>query len=361
MTSDQGQPQMPLAIVAITPGGAALARRLGRALPKAVVHLPERFRRDDHLRYFAESLGELLPRLFAGGNSLACIMATGIVVRILAPHLQRKDLDPAVVVLDEAGHYAVSLLAGHLGGANELARELARLTGGHPVITTATDVNGLPAWDEVARREGLSIEPLKNIGRLNKLLLEGGRTVLVDRYGVVAGYFQGLPEVMIAGTFSEAMKAQASARVFVTNRYIPHLEGQDDLLVLRPRDLVVGIGCNRGTSLEEIEAAVFEELQKAFLSTKSIACLATVSAKADEAGLVGFAGKHRLPLEFHSTEDLNLMDAPSKPSPHALAAVGARGVCEPAALLSSGSRTLLVTKKRRGNVTVAVAEKANDQ
>jgi cobalt-precorrin 5A hydrolase len=351
--------QLPLAIVAITPGGAALARRLGRALPEVEVFLPERFRQDDGLRYFTRPLGQMLPQLFAQGRPLACIMATGIVVRVLAPNLRRKDLDPAVVVLDEAGRYAVSLLSGHLGGANELARGLARITGGHPVITTATDVNGLPAWDDVARREGLTIEPLKNVRFLNELLLEGEQIVLVDRNRMVAGYFEEVPGVIIAGTFSQAMKASARARVFVTNRYIPHLGSRDDLLVLRPRDLVVGIGCNRGTSLEEIEAAVFEELEKAFLSVQSIACLATVSAKSDEGGLVGFAGKHSLPLEFHSKEDLNLMDAPSIPSPHALAAVGARGVCEPAALLSSGSRTLLVTKKKRGSVTVAVAEKMN--
>ncbi len=355
MTNNNGH---PLTIVAITPGGASLARRLARGLPEAEVFLPQRFRRNDGLRYFAEPLGELLPRLFTEGRALACIMATGIVVRVLGPHLQGKDLDPAVVVLDEAGHYAVSLLAGHLGGANELARKLARFTGGRPVITTATDVNGLPAWDDVARREGLSVEPLENIRRLNNLLLQGGRILLVDRQKRVARYFEEVPGVSTAPNFAEAMRSEAEARVFVTHRYIPHLEGRDDLLALRPRDLVVGVGCNRGTPLEEIEAAVIDELQKAFLSPKSIACLATISQKADEEGLVGFAGKYRLSLEFHTAEALNRLEPPSGVSPHALSAVGARGVCEPAALLSSGAASLLVTKKRRGNVTVAVAEKA---
>jgi cobalt-precorrin 5A hydrolase len=360
-TNNQGQQPVPLAIVAITPGGASLARSIGRALPEAEVFLPERFRRNDGLQYFAEPLGELLPKLFAEGKALACIMATGIVVRVLAPHLQGKEVDPAVVVLDEAGHYAVSLLAGHLGGANDLARKLARLTGGYPVITTATDVNGLPAWDDVAKREGLSVEPLGNIRHLNTLLLQGGRILLVDRQRRVARYFEEVPGVFIAPNFAEAMRSPAEARVFVTHRHIPQLEERDDLLVLRPRDLVVGVGCNRGTPMEEIEATVFDELQRAFLSNKSIACLATISEKADEEGLVGFAGKYGLPLELHKAEALNRLEPPSGTSPHALSAVGARGVCEPAALLSSGAASLLVRKKRRGNVTVAVAEKAGKE
>lgn len=349
-----------LAIVAVTPGGAELARRLASEFPEASVFLPEKFRRDDPCRYFTAPLAELLPELFAETEGLVCIMATGIVVRILAPHLRGKEVDPAVVVLDEAGRFSVSLLSGHLGGANALARDLARLTGGEAVITTATDVNGLPAWDEAAREEGLRVEPLENIRTLNALLLRGEKIVLVDRRGRIARRFAGVPAVEPAENFTEALKSGAAGRVFVTNRYIPRLEEQKNLLVLRPRDLVVGIGCNRGTSAEEIGTTVAAELKHAFLALASVACVATIADKRDEAGLTRFARQHNLPVEYHDAEALNRVAAPSEPSPHALRAVGARGVCEPAALLSAGDGRLLVRKKKVGNVTVAVAEKAGE-
>ena len=349
---------MTLSIIAITPGGAALARRLGRALPEATVHLPERLRADDAGRYFSEPLAELLPRLFGRGDALVCIMAAGIVARLLAPHLRGKAVDPAVVVMDETGEFAVSLFSGHLGGANELARRLAAISGGRAVITTATDVNGLPAWDDVARQAGMAVEPIKNIKHLNSLLLYREKIALVDRRGRIARYFSGVPGVFTAGNFSAALQSPAAGMVFVTHRLIPDLDRRANLLLLRPRDLVVGIGCNRGTSAEEIEVVVGQELKRAFLSLASVARLATISDKADEAGLLEFARRHDLPVEFHTAAELNQVSVPSPASPHALAAVGARGVCEPAAILSAGGGPLLVAKQKRGNVALAIAENA---
>ena len=350
---------MKLAIVAITEGGAELARRIGREAGSGEVWLPDRLRAEDGCRYFAEPLATLLPRLFAAVDGLVCIMATGIVVRTLAPHLKGKAVDAAVVVLDEAGRFAISFLSGHLGGANELAGELAELIGGTAVITTATDVNGLPAWDDVARRLGYGVEPLARVKTLNGLLLRGERIALVDRDGRVAAAFAAHPQVERFGTFAVALQAPASGTVFVSNRYLPNLGRQPGLLVLRPKNLVVGLGCNRGTGAEEIEGAVREVLQQAFLAFDSLEMLASITAKSDEAGLLAFAERHRLRLEFHPASALNGVAVPSPPSAHALAAVGASGVCEPAALLSAGGGSLLVRKKKLGNVTVAVAEKNN--
>ena len=347
---------MKLAIVAITAGGAELARRLGREAGEEQVWLPQRLRAEDGCRYFAEPVTDLLPRLFTEVDGLVCIMATGIVVRTLAPHLRGKAVDPAVVVLDEAGEFAISLLSGHLGGANDLARELAELTAGRAVITTATDVNGLPAWDEVARRLGYGVEPLAHLKTLNRLLLEGKPIHLVDRAGKVSGAFAGVPAVRLCATFGEALQPGAAGAVFVSNRHLPQLAGEPNLLALRPKNLMVGIGCNRGTAADEIETAVRQALQRAFLAFGSIGQVASIDAKADEPGLLEFANRHGLPLQFHPAAALNDILVPSPPSVHALAAVGASGVCEPAALLSAVGGSLLVRKQKVGNVTVAVAE-----
>lgn len=350
---------MKLAILAITRNGARLGACLQAACPGAQLFVLKRFAGEAGIAAtpFTGELKELVARLWGEYQGFAFIMATGIVVRTVAPHLAGKGRDPAVVVLDEAGRFAVSLLAGHLGGANRLAVELAAAVGGTPVITTATDVNGLTAWDEAARQAGLRLEPLAHVKHLNSLLLEGGRIALVDRRGRVAPFFANTPGIEAHATFAAALQSGATGLVFVTHRLLPDLDRRPHLLALRPPDLTVGIGCNRGTSADEIEAAVVVELGRAFLAFASVGRLASVQEKADEAGLLEFAARHALPLDFYAAEQLNAVAVPSPDSPHACRAVGARGVCEPAAILAAGGGPLLVAKQKCGNVTVAVAER----
>jgi len=349
---------MSLAIIAITDGGADLARRLCTRFPGAHSYLPERFRQKDAIRYSAEPVLQLLPRLFFEYDALVCIMATGIVVRVLAPHLRGKDKDPAVVVCDEKGRHAISLLSGHLGGANRLAQQIAAAIGAEAVITTATDLNGLPAWDDVARREALAIAPLKNIVRLNSLLLEQQKIVLVDPQRLVASYYTDLPNIRLLESPDEAPAGAAKGFVFVTNRLVPEWDERKDLLRLHPQNLVVGIGCNRQTSSTEIEQVVAQIFARMQLYPGSIASLATIDAKGDEAGLLDYAQRVQLPINFYTPDELNRVEVPSPPSGHALAAVGATGVCEPAALLAAGpGGEIIVCKQKCGNVTVAVAQR----
>lgn len=352
---------MRLAIIAITRNGARLGGRLHASLPQADLFVLGRFAEaaGPSATPFSGDFKELVARLWPHYEKFAFIMATGIVVRVVTPLLAGKERDPAVVVLDEAGRFAVSLLAGHLGGANRLAIDLATVIGGTPVITTATDVNGLVAWDEAARQSGLRVEPVAHIKNLNSLLLEGERIALVDRRGRVAPFFANTPGIEVHATFAAALQSGAAGLVFVTHRLLPDLERRPNLLALRPPDLVVGIGCNRGTDADEIEAVVNSELQRAFLSFASVGRLASVEEKADEAGLREFAARHALPLEFFPADQLNGVAAPSPESAHVLAAIGARGVCEPAAMLAAAGGPLLITKKKCGNVTVAVAEKGD--
>lgn len=348
---------MKIAIVAITHGGAGLARRLGGEFIEAEVYLPARFYEEDNCHYFPEPLSEQLPLLFSKAEQLVCIMATGIVVRLLISHLRGKEYDPGVTVMDEAGDFAISLLSGHLGGANRMAQELADVTGGQAVITTATDVNNLPAWDQVARDLGLGVQPVSHLRTLNRLLLEGETIALVDRKRLIADKFIGVPGVELYDSFAEAMQSDAPGRVFVTHRYLPNMEHRTALLAIRPPDLVLGIGCNRGTSADEIEEVVKTCLPQAFLAFASVGLVATIDAKRDEVGLNEFAEWHNLRIVHYSAEELNRVDVPSPPSEHALDAVGAKGVCEPAAVLGAGGGKLLIRKQKVGNVTLAVAEK----
>ncbi len=366
---------MRIAIIAITRNGARLGARLKDGLGQAELYVLQKFRGQagkDSLPFEGE-LKELLKRLWpeakpfarkgksAAGESLhydgfIFIMATGIVVRLLAPHLQGKDVDPAVVVMDDAARFAISLLSGHLGGANELAGRCAFITGAREVITTATDVNQLPSFDMLAKDEGWVIEDLSRVKTLNALLLDNQEIAVVDPTGRVRNYFHGRGRLHFFDTFVAGQRSSASGFLLVSNSFIPPQLQSDRLLVLRPRNLVLGIGCNSGTTAAEIEEVVLGQLKRLLLAVQSVATVATAEAKSAEPGLLEFAARYKLALQTYSSAELNEITAPSHPSPHAMAAIGAAGVAEPAALLAARGGKLLLKKYKSGNVTLAIAE-----
>jgi cobalt-precorrin 5A hydrolase len=350
---------MNLAIIAITRNGARLGARLQKMAVDADLFVSEKFVMEagSTSRPFAGELREMVRENWRKYQGFVFVMATGIVVRVIAPFLQAKDKDPAVVVVDEAGRFAISLLSGHLGGANELARDVAELLGGQAVITTATDVNELPTFDLMAKEEGWVIDDLGRVKSLNALLLAGEEIAVVDPSGRVATCFAGRGRLSLHTNFVAALQSGAAGFVFVTNRQLPPQAQTGNLLVLRPKNLVLGIGCNRGTTAEEIAAVVGAQLKYLFLSLRSVAVIGTAAAKKQEAGLLAFAERHGIPLRFFESNELNAVAVPSSASVHALAAIGANGVAEPAALLAADRGRLLLKKVKSGNVTLAVAEK----
>ncbi|RNC69208.1 MAG: cobalt-precorrin 5A hydrolase [Desulfuromonadales bacterium] len=351
---------MPIAIIAITRNGARLGTQLRDGLGNAELHVLQKFagQAGKGAIPFAGELKELVARLWREHDGLAFIMAAGIVVRLIAPHLVGKDVDPAVVVMDDAGKFAISLLSGHLGGANELACRCAFVTGAREVITTATDANDLPSFDMLAKAEGWAIDDLCRVKTLNALLLEGEEIAVVDPADRVRPYFHGKGRLSFHDTFVQALQGGAKGFVFVTNRRLPPQAQSEKLLVLRPKNLVLGIGCNSGTTAEEIEEVVMGQLKRLFLSVKSVACIGSAVAKREEAGLIAFAEKFGLPLRFFESAELNGVTVPSPPSAHALEAIGATGVAEPAAVLASNGGSLILKKIKSGNLTLAIAETA---
>jgi cobalt-precorrin 5A hydrolase len=354
-----------IAIIAITRNGAQLGTRLLEGFGCAELFVLQKYagQAGKGAQPFTGELHHLVGKLWSSAETKAYdgfvfIMATGIVVRVIAPLLVGKECDPAVVVMDDAGKFAISLVAGHLGGANELACRCAFLTGAREVITTATDANCLPSFDMLARDEGWVIDDLARVKTLNALLLDGEEIAVVDPTERVRPYFHGTGRLTFHGNFVEALESPARGYLFVTNRHLPPQVQPERLLVLRPQNLVLGVGCNSGTETAEIEQVVCAHLKRLFLSIKSVKCIATVTAKRAEAGLLAFADKWGISLTFFESDQLNAVTVPSPPSRYALEAVGATGVAEPAALLASGGGTLLLKKVKSGNVTLAIAEAA---
>ncbi|MDD2366587.1 MAG: cobalt-precorrin 5A hydrolase [Desulfuromonadaceae bacterium] len=350
---------MRLAVIAITGNGAELARTVSNFFEGAELFVSNRYASyssSPENIFEPKELRNLLSSIWKAYDGFIFIMATGIVVRMIAKLMESKSSDPAVVVMDEAGKFAISLLSGHLGGANTLAQLCASATGGEAVITTATDVNNLPSFDLLAKEHGWLIDDISRIKILNSLLLDKKEIAVVDTSGQTSGWLNGRGDINFYDTFAEALRSGAAGFLFVTNRELLPEELRDNLLILRPRNLVLGIGCNRGTTSHELEAFLLHHLGHLSLSAKSVACLATIAAKSDEVGLIELSERLAVPLHCFEADELNKINCPSPPSDHAFAAVGATGVAEPSAILASNGGKLLLKKVKNANVTLAVAE-----
>ncbi len=318
---------MKIAVIAMTGGGRKLAARLVPKLPGAVLESP------------GPGIAATMAALWREYDGFVMIMAAGIVVRAVAPLLGDKRSDPAVVVVDERGQFAVSLLSGHLGGGNELARRVAAILGGRPVLTTASDVLGLVPLDLWARSQDLVPRHGKTMIRASALLVNNGSLRLYAEVPVAA-----LPAGLVAVDRPEEADLVISSRT----------DWPGNTLVFHPRELVVGVGCNRSTPVHEFVAALDEVLADRSLSPLAVRNLASIDLKHDEEGLREFAALHGWEIVFYTKEELNRV-AGITVSPAVLKATGAQGVAEPAALLSARTDILLMEKKKWPNLTLALA------
>jgi len=348
-----------IAVWALTPNGRKLAETISREMPvDADVYLSHNIggTRDGRFRF--QKLGEAIQREFKRYSGHIFIMSTGIVVRLIAPLIVHKTEDPAVVVVDDGGHHAISLLSGHLGGANQLARQTAAAIGARPVITTATDVNQVPAIDMLAKEKGLSIENPEAIKIVNMALLTGNNVMVCDPYNFLADALPTAvrlePDELVAHctTNSEAEDFEDAAYVLVTDHTF---DLPTAVLVLRPASLVAGIGCNRNTEAAEILAHLAQVLADHGLASSSLRGIASIDVKADETGLITTAQRLELPLAFFGKQELNQVDTIQNPSKIVEQHVGVKSVCEAAAILASGNGKLIVPKQSTKNVTVAIA------
>lgn len=281
------------------------------------------------------------------------VMATGIVVRVIAPLLRDKIRDPAVVVLDEKGRHIISLLSGHLGGANGLAKKVAKILGATPVITTATDVHGVKAFDTVAVDKDLWIENPDSIKALNSALLGKKKIYLIDPMKIISPFYEDIPFIKVLEDFSLIQENTGSCpAVYVGDQIIP---AQPGLLIMRPLTLVVGIGCNRGTDFEELRDGLETVFEKFKLSMKSLRNLATIELKKDEKGLIKLGKTLDVPIRYFSSRELGFVKGLENPSQMVKKYTGTEGVCEAAVLLSAGAERLLIPKQIFKNMTLAVA------
>lgn len=309
-----------------------------------------------------EKLGDSVKKYFERVDAIVAVMATGIIIRIIAPLLKSKISDPAVVCVDTAGRFAISLLSGHYGGANELTRLIAGGIGAVPVITTASNVIGRQSVDELARTHHCDIANPKSLIAVNSALVNGERLVLVLKGNVkiptneIRDY-----EVRRAEKGEEAIEIanDFDGGIIISKENIRQDKLIKPVTILKPRKITVGLGARKSVNKEDIIGTIKFALTLVNIPLERVDQLATVEIKKNSLSMIKTAETLGLNLEFISLDDLRSFkhDELSPDSELVHRKIGVGGVCERAALITAGKKANLILKKTIAKgVTVAVAE-----
>ncbi len=324
---------MTCAYLAFTGKGLALARQLAETCPgnsNQVARCGED----------GVTLAGWTAAQFAQSDALIFVGAVGIAVRAIAPYCRSKATDPAVVVLDECGSFAIPLLSGHLGGANDLARRLAKVCGAVPVITTATDANGVFAVDEWAKRQHCLVGEPPCIKNVSGALLAGRTVHFASDWPI-----QGTPP---AGVEPAGENEQPDFALTLTPARTPNA------LHILPRIAVLGIGCKRGTLADKMADAFAAFCTETKLAPQSVAAAASIDLKKNEPGLAEFCQKQGWLLTFYTAEELRAAPGQFAHSDFVQSITGVDNVCERAAVLAAGG-PVWAHKWARDGVTFATA------
>ena len=267
------------------------------------------------------------------------ITASGIAVRTIAPFIKSKDKDPAVLTMDEEGNFIISLLSGHLGGANEAAKILGEITGAVPVISTASDVSGKIAVDTIAMKINGKLESLESAKKVTSLIVAGKEVDIK------------VPENM--------ENENPQGVILISNRK------NIEIAKIIPQNIVVGIGCKKNKEAEKIIDAVKDSFEKLNLCEESIRVFATVDIKENEAGIIGTAEYFGKELKIISREDIQKIENNFETSQFVKKSIGVGAVSAPCAFIEgNGKGKFLAEKLKYEGITISIFEeetKKNEQ
>ena len=300
---------------------------------------------------YHKNVKKYFPYLFEKYDAIIAIMASGILIRSIAPVIESKATDPAVLNIDDNGKFVISTLSGHLGGANKLTQKISGLIDATPVITTSTDVNRKLGIDVLAKDLYLSIDDSKEILFFNKSILEDKEISLMinpdKNYNYLFEYLSNNAlEINISINFSSKV-----------NPGEIHATLDDHRMILREREIVAGLGCRRGKECEKIYEALKSSADKLGIDLSRINKIASAEIKKDENGMLELSDKLNIPISFVEIEKLRLFESQDiQKSEFEKSKSGIYGVCEPSALIIAGFDSQLIYKKTSyDGVIVAIA------
>ena len=342
-------------LISFTDNGQALAEKLAGGLNQKEMEV-QAFRCGNPL-----SLSAFASQGFRKAEALIFVGAMGIAVRAIAPHVVSKVKDPAVVVIDEKGNNTISVLSGHLGGGNELTQLVAEITGANPVITTATDVQGVFAIDLWTKKNNCKILRPDRIKVISAALLSGEKVYFVSDYEISGQVPKNVELRVLRGQNEgkvESCKGElcfgerANVLVSIDKTKIENANGK--CLVAVPQIAYLGVGCRKGTTEHAIEECFEEFMSKSGISADAICLVCSIDLKKDEEGLINFCKKHELEFKIFSAEKLSSIEGEFSGSDFVRKITGVDNVCERSAICGSGG-VIVNRKMAKNGVTMAIA------
>jgi cobalt-precorrin 5A hydrolase len=285
------------------------------------------------------SYKEHMQELFSKYKGIVFIGSTGIAVRLCAPFLNHKTVDPAVVVIDDLCRFSISLVSGHLGGANQLAQNLSELLQCQPVITTSSDGRNIEAIDMFAMNNGLYIQDMEAAKKITALMIEGKPIKLES-------------EVDLELKYHNLTDCNYDGVIFVSSKQ--EISSSKPYCVLYPKNINIGIGCRRGKTKDEIIKAIMAVFTENNLSLKSINKIATVDVKSDEAGIIEACKELECTMVIFNRDEIRKIEDQFAASGFVKSTIGVSSVCEPCATLAGGE--MIVSKTVIDGITIAISK-----
>lgn len=347
---------MRWAILAITKGGLSLAHTTSLKLKEkgidVEIYTLEKWQ-DNKSKNIEGRLEDFIGRIFKDYDILLFIMATGIVVRVIAKYLEHKSKDPGILVMDEKGKYVISLLSGHLGRANDMTVFLGELINAQPVITTASDVIDSIAVDTLAMRLGCHIESLEDAKNITALMVNGETVLLSSEIRVEIP----LPNNILEISQSKEKIGEAKGIIYISNKKAisSFMESRNSVHLI-PRNIIIGLGCRRGVPKERIVAVIDSTLKEFNIHHKAIKHITTVDIKKDEVGIIEAAKHYGIPVKIVTRNEIKKVEDKFHISEFVKETIGVGGVCEACGYITSNKGRCISKKRGSDGVTISLWE-----
>ena len=349
-----------VSVLAITKNGIKIGLELKKLSNSWKIYTPSKFSDNDtQIEWYSEPTSNKIEELFKTSDALVCIFSLGAVIRLVSPYIKDKKTDPAVLVIDDKAKFVISVLSGHIGGANQLTQDIAEKLGGTPVITTAADVNKTIAVDLLGKEFGWEIEDDSTVTKISAFMVNEEEIGVFQDSGNKDWWNKKLPiNVIIYSSIEELEKSQAKGFLIMTDKEIVNEEILKKSVVYRPPTLVVGVGLHGDTTKETIREGLNDCLVKYKLCAKSVAKLVSIKKQQDVQGLIDLGNEMNVPIEYFEKEELAQIEIPN-PSETVQAFEGTSSVSEAAAIKSSGGQLVVEKQKFPPNLTIAIARILN--
>ena len=345
-----------VSVLAITKNGINIGIKLKELFPNWEIFAPVKLSNENNsIIWYSEPTSDKIIELFKNSNALICLFSLGAVIRLIAPHLKDKKTDPAVIVIDDKTNFVISVLSGHIGGANELTQEISEKLNALPVITTAADVNKTIAVDLVGREFGWRIDDDTTVTKISAHMVNAEPIGVFQQTNDQKWYKQLPKNVIIYDSLEELKKSNSKAHLIISDEIIDNELSQESV-IYRPQSLVIGIGLHWDTTKDTIKEGIEHCLKKFNLSSKSIAKLVSIKKPEDVQGLIDLGKEMQVPVEYVDREELAEIITPN-PSTTVKAFEGTASVSEAAAIKVSKGELIVEKQKFPPNLTVAIARK----